>query len=82
MDSAGLKSLVQLIDTVGLPHLGISSKNSFRKNDLNLSLILASIKKHLNLNYLFATSVEADPKNSTNNQIYLGKPRDSNIFPA
>lgn len=82
MDTAGLKSLVQHIDTIGLPYLGITSKNSHRKKDSNLSSILAGIKKHLNLNYLFTTSVEADPKNSTINRIYLAKPKDLNVFPA
>lgn len=82
MDVAGLKSLVQLIDTIGLPYLGITSKNSHRKKDSSLSSMLAGIKKRLNINYLFATSVEADPKNSTVNRLYLAKPRDLNVFPA
>lgn len=83
MDAAGLKSLVQLIDTIGLPYLGITSKNSHRKKDsTSLSSILAGIKKRLNMNYLFAMSVEADPKNSTINRLYLAKPRDLNVFPA
>jgi len=82
MDAAGLKQLFHILDIIGLPHLGLTYKNTNRKKDVNLSSILAGVKKHLNLNYLFASDVEADRKNSTNNRIFLGKPKEVNLFPV
>lgn len=82
MDAVGLKPLFDILDTVGLPYIGIATKSPYKPKNTSLSSILAGLKKYLNLNYLFMSSVEADPKNSTNNRIYLGKPRDANVFPA
>lgn len=82
MDVAGLKQLFQMLDIIGLPHLGVTFKDTDKKKNFNLSSILASIKKHLNLNYLFMINVEADRKNSTKNLIYLGKPKERNWFSA
>jgi len=81
MDAAGLRPLIQILDQIGLPHLGFTTKNS-RKKYSNLSSTLASVKKNLNLDYLFTTSIEPDPKNRTVNRIALSKPRDSNLFSA
>lgn len=82
MDAAGLNSLLKLLDQIGLPHLGVTPKSSSNKKDLNLSTILAGVKKYVNVDFLFTTSVDTDPKNRTNNRITLSKPRDTNMYPA
>lgn len=79
MDAAGLGPLIKILDQIGLPRLGFTTKNSSKKYS-NLSSTLARIKKNLNLDYLFATSIEPDPKNRTINRIALSKPRDSNLL--
>ncbi|XP_025418825.1 endothelin-converting enzyme homolog isoform X2 [Sipha flava] len=77
MDAAGLNQLVEILDKIGLPHLGLPAK----KKNINLSSILASAKKHISLDYLFTTDIETDPKNRSINQIAIGKPRGSTVFP-
>lgn len=83
MDKAGLESLVELLDDIGLPYLiGYTAKNSTKKKNENLSSILAKIKKKINFDYFFNTNVDSDPKNRTINRISLAKPRDTNLFPV
>lgn len=81
MDAVGLDYLVEILDKIGLPRLGIPVKNEGRKKYTNLSSILAGIKKHISLDYLFKTDIETDPKNRTVNQIAIGKPRGPSPFP-
>lgn len=80
MNTVGLKYLVQTLEKIGLP--GFTTKRSSRLKASSLSSILAKLKKHINLDYLFITNVEAETKNRTINRISLGKPRDLNIFPV
>lgn len=77
MDAVGLLPLLKILDQVGLPYLGFWPKKSKKKSS-DLSSTLANIKKYLNLEYLFTTTVEPDPKNRTINRIALSKPNDSN----
>lgn len=79
MDTAGLEPMLNILNQIGLPHLGVPTKYSRAKS---FSSILANVKKHLNLDNLFMTSVEPDPKNRTLNKIYLGKPSGNIVFPA
>ncbi|XP_022173800.1 endothelin-converting enzyme homolog isoform X2 [Myzus persicae] len=76
MNTDGIKQLVQILDKIGLPYMGLSSRTK------SISAILARLKKQINLDYLFVTNVEADTKNRSTNRISLGKPRDTNIFPV
>jgi len=78
MNTDGIKQLVQILDKIGLPYMGLSTKIKAP----NFSSILARLKKQINLDYLFVTNVEADTKNRSANRISLGKPRDTNIFPV
>ncbi|VVC39609.1 Hypothetical protein CINCED_3A013094 [Cinara cedri] len=79
IDAAGLKPMINILTEIGLPHLGIPIKHS-KKN--SLSSILAKVKKYLNLDYLFSTTIDPDTKNRTLNNISLSKPRNINIFPV
>jgi len=78
MNTVGIKQLVQILDQIGLPYMGLST----RVKSSSFSSILAKLKKIINLDFLFVTNVEADMKNRTANRISLGKPRDINIFPV
>lgn len=78
MNTIGIKQLVQILDEIGLPYMGLST----RMKPSSFSSILAKLKKIINLDFLFVTNVEADMKNRTANRISLGKPRDINIFPV
>jgi len=82
MNTVGIKQLVQILDKIGLPYMGLTTKRSSKMKASSFSSILARLKKHINLDFLFITSVEADTKNRTANRISLGKPRDINIFPV
>lgn len=81
IDMAGLKPLLELLDQIGLPYLEFTTKNSRRKH-LSLSQLLAGVHKYLSLEYLFAITVEPNPKNRTVNRISLSKPTGSIMFPA
>lgn len=78
MNTDGIKQLVQILDKIGLPYMGLS----YEIKTSSFSAILARLKKQINLDYLFVTNVEADTKNRSTNRISLGKPRDTNIFPV
>ncbi|XP_060854532.1 endothelin-converting enzyme homolog isoform X5 [Rhopalosiphum padi] len=78
MNAVGIKQLIQILEKIGLPYMG----HSTRMKSSSLSSILAKLKKQINLDFLFVTTVEADTKNRTINRISLGKPRDINIFPV
>jgi len=78
MNTVGIKQLVQILDQIGLPYMGLST----RVKSSSFSSILAKLKKIINLDFLFVTNVEADMKNRTANRISLGKPKDINIFPV
>lgn len=82
MDKAGLKVLVELLNKIGLPYLGMNINRTLNKKDSYLSPILANIKKILNIQFLFATNVEVNYKNHTVNLISLRKPQQhsNNIF--
>lgn len=83
MDQIGLNELVQILDNIGLPILfDQTPKDPTINIDLNISSILANIKKHINVDYLFQTNIENDPKNRTNNRITLRKPLASDLFPV
>lgn len=79
MDLSGLKSLMEVLDQIGLPRVGFNTKNSTKPFDL--TSILANIKKHLNMDHLFSTEVFPDKKNQTINRIFITKPIDSFSFP-
>lgn len=81
MDAAGLNQLIEIMDKIGLPHLGLPTKNAGKKKNVNLSSVLAGAKKHISLDYLFTTDIDTDPKNRSINQISIGKPRGSTVFP-
>lgn len=81
MNLVGIQTLVKLLNSMGLPTLiGYSDNNSTKNNEQNLSSILANIKKKINLNYFFSTSVGIDNKNLTINRISLAKPDELDIF--
>lgn len=80
MNEVGMKSLLKLLDKIGLPHLGVNTNCSTNSSDL--TLILAGVKKYLNLDYLFTISVEPDFGNETINRITLKRPRHTDIFPT
>ncbi|XP_025196930.1 membrane metallo-endopeptidase-like 1 isoform X2 [Melanaphis sacchari] len=78
MNKNGINKLVQILDQIGLPHMGLYTKIK----SPSLSPILAKLKKYINLDFLFVTNVDSDTKNRTTNRISLSKPRDINIFPV
>lgn len=81
MDAAKLDDLVEILDKIGLPILGIPFKSAGKKRELNLSSILAGTKKYISLDYLFTLDIETDSKNRSVNQITISKPRGTSLFP-
>lgn len=85
MDTAGIKQTLQVLDQIGLPHLGFTPEQySYGRNysRLLISSILANVKKHLNKNCLFSTGIEPDGKNRTINKMTLRKPDGSELISA
>lgn len=82
IDASGPTSLFELLDKIGLPHLGFHLNNSEDNTAYytNLTPILAGIKKYVNIDYLFQISVEADSNNKTINRITFSKPSDEDII--
>lgn len=78
INAAGLDPLLHVLKQIGLPALGINHQYLSK----NLSKYLAGIKKSINYDSLFITSVESDPKNRTTNRITLAKPNDMHLFPV
>ncbi|VVC39613.1 Hypothetical protein CINCED_3A004548 [Cinara cedri] len=85
MDAAGIQKMFQFLNQIGLPYLGFTQNNSSSgqtDSSTNISLILANVKKQLNIDYLFSTRVAPYSKNRTLNKITLSKPMDNNMFPV
>lgn len=71
-----MKSLVNLLDDIGLPTLGLIKRNPFLKvRYVDITAILAGIKKRFDIDYLFSFNVEIDAKNRKYNHITLRPPR-------
>lgn len=77
IDAAGLEPLLLVLKQIGLPTLG----TNYPYISKNLSKYLAGIKKVINYDSIFITSVETNPKNRTANRITLAKPNDMHLFP-
>lgn len=75
--TTGLTSLIKLLKNIGLPPLGFHTDNSTNRN---LSSILARIKKHANINYLFTINIKPNQQNRNINEIYLSKPQNLKLF--
>lgn len=78
IDAAGLDPLLLILRQTSLPIFGMHHQYLSK----NLSKYLAGIKKSINYDSLFITSVESDPKNRTTNRITLAKPNDVHLFPV
>lgn len=78
IDAAGLEPLLLLLRQIGLPTLATHHQYLSK----NVSKYLAGVKKIINYDYIFTTSIESDPKNRTANRITLSKPNDVHLFPA
>lgn len=78
IDAAGLEPLLSILKQIDLPSFG----SHHHSNSKNIAKYLANIKKTINYDTLFVTSVESDPKNRTINRITLAKPSDMHMFPV
>lgn len=81
MDVFGSTSLFELLDKIGLPHLGFNTNHSEEnKTYPNLTSILARVKKYVKIGYLFEISIKADLNNDIINRIWISQPNNEDII--
>lgn len=80
MDTLGLGPMMKVLDQIGLTETGFCYRNNSKIN-LDLTSILANVKKYLNMDHFFTTGVYPDTKNETVNRIFVTRPTNSFIFP-
>ncbi|XP_050537862.1 neprilysin-11-like isoform X2 [Daktulosphaira vitifoliae] len=81
MDSKGLKPLIDILDKIELPRIGIMNKKM--RESASTSRLLALAKRYVGVSHLFQAGVLTNSKNRTYNRITLSKPSSTtDMFPA